>query len=271
MDYNTLMNFFGKKYRKFFWITLAILFILSLNFFRTETKSFFYEISYPVQKNFWEAGVRAFSYFSSLGQSYFLKEENRILESRILDLLEENMRLKEFVGENQALRQALNLGLEKDFNLKLAELTGKASQGDSIFINKGSSSGLSEGMPLLSVEGILAGVITEVYNDFSRASLITNEDVSFNARVEGKEDIQGLVKGKGGMEMVFDLIPRTSDLKEGDMVLSTGLEGIFPPGIMVGQVKEIEADDAAPFKRAVLEPYFDLESLEWLFIITGTK
>jgi len=265
------MNFSFKKNKKAFLVVFLALVVLSLNFFSFETRSFFYSFSFPFQNAFWKAGVSASQYFGSLGQSYFLEQENRILESRALSLLEENIRLRDLLEENKILRQALDLELENDFALKFAEITGKSSLEDSVFVDKGKSSGMEEKMPLITAEKVLFGFVNESYEDFSSVYILTHKDVSFNAKIQGKEDIQGIVKGEGGMKAIFDLIPREAELEEGDLVVTTGTEGIFPPNIVAGVIKEIEKDDAAPFKKAIMEPYFDLNSVKWLFAIADSK
>jgi len=78
----------------------------------------------------------------------------------------------------------------------------------------------------------------------------------------------GLVRGEGNFRVIFDLIPREANVKEGSSVVTTGFEGIFPEGILVGEIKKIEKNDVTPFQRAKVEPAFNIKELNAVFIIS---
>ena len=92
---------------------------------------------------------------------------------------------------------------------------------------------------------------------------------SFDAEIPDKE-ISGLVRGTG-KGLVFELIPKEKQLAVGDLVVTSSLGGIFPPGILVGRVKEIKRDDTDPFQQAELEPTFNITETGLLFLIKGSK
>ncbi len=185
--------------------------------------------------------------------------ENQALRGRIAVLAE----LKK---ENEDLRSALNIGLEKDFELELAQITGKDVSQDSILVDKGSKDGILKGFPVITSQKILLGRIGEVYENFSEVILISNKDSSFDAKIQDK-DASGIVKGEGNLRLYLDLIPKNKEISKGEFVVTTALGGIFPKGILVGEITEVEKTDIQPFQKAGIKPSFRIDGLDRVFII----
>ena len=248
-------------------LLLVVFFLLlNLTFFGKEVKNFFYLISSPIQKSFWRAGDRISSFFEFITEMKHLKEENEELKLQIQELLAENEVLKDFKKENETLREALEIGLEKEFQLVLGRVTGKDIAQDFILINKGAQDGISEGLPLITPQKALIGRISQVYENFSKVLLISHSQSSFDGKIAGSE-ILGMVKGKGNLRVAFDLIPKKEEIQEGDSVVTSALGGVFPVGLLVGKVNYIEKADPEPFYWAEISPFFDIGELEKVFII----
>lgn len=247
-------------------VLLIILFII-LNFYQKEIKNFFYLISSPVQKTLWQEGDRVSDFFESISKMKTLKKENEALLLKNQELLSQITVLKEIKEENEILREALNLGLEKDFQLILSQIISKDVSQDSILINKGSEDGVAENFPVITQQKVLLGKIGEVYKNFSKILLISHKESIFSAEIEGK-NINGVVKGKGSLALYLDLIPKEEELAEGDLIITTQLGAVFPKGLLVGEIKKINKSDIEPFQTADIEPKFDLEELDSLFIVS---
>ncbi|MDI6591797.1 MAG: rod shape-determining protein MreC [Patescibacteria group bacterium] len=247
---------------------IGVLVILSLNFFQKEVKNIFYLISSPIQKGLWQIGERVSNFFETISEIKNLKKENKELKLKIQELLAENAALKELKKENKILRRALDIGLEKEFKLALAEVIGKNISQDSLIINRGFEDGISKGMPVITEQKTLVGKISQVYKNFSEVELSSNKNSSFDAKILNS-DIQGIVKGKGNLKLFLEFIPQKKEIKEGASVVTTALGGIFPESLLVGEIKEIKKSDIKPFQQAEIEPAFDLEEIETLFIITN--
>ena len=178
--------------------------------------------------------------------------------------------LKELRKENEKLREALKIGLEKEFQLIEARVISKDFSQDSILINKGLKGGIFEGAVVIISQKLLLGKIGEVYENFSEVILISNEEISFDAKISDKE-VYGVVRGEGNSEFYFGLIPKEADVSEGELVITTPLGGIFPGGLLVGEVEEIEKSDVEPFQKTKIKPLFDFRELDILFIISNFK
>ena len=117
-------------------VLLVIFFIvLNLTGFSKEIKNFFYLISSPIQKTFWKTGDNISDFFGGIFENKNLKNENEELKLKIQGLEAENIFLEELKKENETLRTALGIGLEKDFKLILAEVIGKDLTEDTLEIN----------------------------------------------------------------------------------------------------------------------------------------
>lgn len=253
-------------YRIFPIIILVILVIFFLNLYQKEVRNFFYRISEPIQRFFWQTGNRVSTFFEAVFEIKDLKNKNEQLKLRIQELLAQIVLLKELEKENEILREALNIGLEKELELSLAQVIGKDISGDFILINKGIKDRISEGSPVISHQKILLGRISEVYRDYSRVKLISNKESSFDGKIVEKE-ILGAVKGKGNLKLFFDLVLPEPEITEGDLVETSALGGTFPKGILVGEIGEIKKSDVRPFYQAEILPLFDLGKLGMVFII----
>jgi len=259
------MRFSARK-KKILIVIMGLLVILSLNFFQKEVKGFFYSFSAPIQKSLWGAGDRVSDFFEGIFRAENLKKEAEELKLKNQELLAENVSLQNLKKENQILREALEIGLEKDFKLELAEVIGKDIGQDSLLINKGLKNGISEGMPVITQQKTIVGRITEIYENFSRVRLISSKESSFDAEII-ERDILGVVKGKGGLKIYLDLIPRQKELKEGDLVTSASLGGIFPQGLLIGLIEKVKQSDVSFYQQAEISPFFNVEEIENVFII----
>jgi len=254
------------KRNKILLIIVGVLIVLSLNFFQKEVKGFFYFISSPIQKNLRQTNGNLSDFFVGIFRGEIFKQENRELKLQIQRLLGEKGFWQALQRENETLRGALELGLQKEFRLALAEIISQDIGQDSVLINQGSKDGLSEGMPVITQEKVLLGRITEAFDDFSRVALTSHQESSFDVAVPDR-NVSGLVRGRGGQSLELDLVFQDKEVKEGDLVISTALGGIYPKGLLVGLIKTVERSDIQPFYQIVVSPFFDLSETKTVLII----
>jgi len=249
-------------------LSLIIVFFISLNssLFPKKLKNSFYLFSEPLQKVFWEAGDEVSDFLGTIFEINDLKEENDQLKLRVLELLSENIEMENLEKENLVLRQALDLGIEKEFKLEIADIVGKDIADDSILIDKGSDYGFSKDLPVITKEKVLVGRISEVYQNFSRVILLSNQESSLDVEIEGR-GVEGLIKGKGSFRLSLELVPKEKEIEENDIVVSSSLSGVYPSDLLVGKVKEIEKQDPEPFQIASIDPFFNVEKTKTIFVI----
>lgn len=256
-----------KKNKVWILIIIVFLIIFLLNIFAKEVKGFFYFISAPIQRVFYQAGDNASDFILIVFRTQDLKNKSDQLKLKNQELKTQLINLEELKQENKSLKQALNIDLEKDFKLALAEMIGKDISQDFIMINIGAKDGILKGMPIITEQKILVGRISQVYDRFSKVMLISNKESSFDAQVMSCPSCSGVIKGKGNSKLLFELIPQEEKISQGDVVVSSALGGIFPDGLLVGEVKDVRKSDLESFQIAKIESFFDISQSKNVFII----
>jgi rod shape-determining protein MreC len=269
-------------------LVLAVL-ILSLNIIQKPLKTLFYFISSPFQKIFWQTGNRVFDFFDSFMRASQLKKEVGELQTKNQELFSRLVSLEELEKQNIEMRQALDVGLNKEFKLVFSQIISKDISQDFIIIDRGLEDGISTGMAVINSQEVLFGKVFEVYKNFSKIMLISHQDSVFDVKIQSNDlpptprsfsergevvggpnaaSIYGAIKGKGGLSIFLDLVPYSAQIKEGDTLITSSLEGKFPKNLLVGEIKKIEKNDTKSFQKAEVEPFFNIKETENLFVIT---
>lgn len=255
---------------KILFALFGLIIIIFLNFFQNEVKNFFYSFSSPLQKVLFGAGDYTSDFFETLLEMKNQKKENEELRKKIQELLAENVKLKEFEEENKILREALKIKPQKPFELFLSHLiSGDIISPDSILIKGGLKDGIENGLPVITPGNVLVGKIEKVYNNFSQVNLISRKDFSFDAKVlRDQNSIYGIVKGKGNQQIYLDKVLLDAKIEEKDILITAALGGVFPEGLLIGEIIKVRKSDIEPFQIAEVSPFFNIKELETLFIIT---
>jgi rod shape-determining protein MreC len=137
----------------------------------------------------------------------------------------------------------------------------------SVWIDRGSENGLQQGMPVVTERG-LVGRVAEVYPTTARIQLITDPQSMVNVRLQTSR-ADGALQAQLNGELWVDAIDQTASVTSGELVLTSGLGGAFPPDIPVGQVLTVRKRDYELFQEAVVQPSADLENLLVVLIVTN--
>ena len=259
------MNLFSLKNRGLV-LLLTLLLVFSLNLFSKEVRSFFSGAFSPFQSFFWDLGNASSDFFSGIFRGATLKEENMRLGSENLKLQQELLSLQDIRQENEQLRKALSLGIEKEFHIISSRIVGKDPSEDILFLNKGSRDGIMQGMAVITPENVAVGKIGEVFEHSSRLILLSHPASSFDVKIL-REGIVGVVRGQGRGVAFLDFIPQESSVSPGDVVVSASLGGIFPENLLIGEVKEVKTSDTKSFQQATLSLFFDIRKVDLVFVI----
>lgn len=252
----------------------ALLFLATLNEFAGESiRNMLFGTSSAPQKFFWEVGQKISDFFEGFLRASALKTENKELAKQNLALLKERIDLDGLKEENEALRKMLDLGLQKNLHLIMAELQGKEQERDFILLDRGRDDGLLPEMTVISEEGVLIGKIVNVYKDFAKAQMISDRDFGFAVEIQtDKEPVLGKAQGRGNGELAVGFLPLEAEFKEGSLVYtSASLDNIFPKGLLIGKVKEANKSSLEPFQEVIVETFFKNDLPMILFIITSVK
>jgi len=233
-------------------------------------KNFAYSVSQPLQKFAWRMGAQVSGAFRNISGMRVAFKENQDLKIKIDQLTAENSQLNDLKKENESLKEVLNLGLDKEYDLKMAEVLGKDVSQDILTINKGADDMIEEGFPVITANKVVVGRISKTYKNFSKVSLVTSKEISFDVGVS-ESDIECLAKGLSGKSMMLDLIPKDKEVKRDAIITTNSLGGIFPKGLLVGTVDEVDKNDVESFQTAKITPAFEMDKIEEVFVIIGYK
>lgn len=203
-----------------------------------------------------------------------LEEENIRLKVTNKDLSATNQTLRGLEAENNQLRKALQYRERAVFTLKPARIIARDASTwyNKIIIDRGSADGLDKDgdQPVLTETG-LVGKTTVVSDHSATVVLISDETCKVAANVEGTRE-QGIAKGErissgSAPGIGLNFISKQANLKSGQNVYTSGAGGVFPSGVLIGQVKEFKARELDG--HASLVPAVDLTTLEDVFVVIG--
>ena len=197
------------------------------------------------------------------------REELGSLRARTRALEQEAARLAEAELENERLKRLLDFRETLNGNLIAARVVGRDATGLSrtITIDRGEGDGVKKGAAVLVPEGIV-GQVFLVSGHAARVLLITDHNSGVDALVQ-RTRARGIVEGTvdGGCGLKF--LKRTEDVQIGDLVVTSGLDGIFPKALPVGRVTAVDKRGQGLFQYAELAPDADFERLEEVLIARG--
>lgn len=261
--------------KSFLAVIILIVFFIGFNALSDSIKNIFFSISYRLEKNFWKAGETASAFFASFLDAKNLAKDNEKLKQENQNLLAEVSSLRTLNCQNEAAVSVFGACQQDNFELLSANVIGLDNFKDIISIDKGSDDGISENMPVINQQKVLFGKVVKVYKNFSEVMLISNKsnvlDVKIMQNDEVKPIINGVIKGNGGLGVYLDLVPVNEEINQGDVLVTSALEGDFPKDLLIGKITKKEKNDQKPFQQAQVEPFFNIKNTESLFVIVNYK
>jgi len=197
-----------------------------------------------------------------------VRDQNHQLQQTVQQLSLQNVAFEQLKLENDRLRDLLTLAETLPFQTVAARVIGRTPDylAKVIYINRGSSDGIRLDNPVISGSGVV-GRVAGVARRESQIQLITNGDASSGAMVERTRS-PGVLKGSGDALLDLDYIGNTEQVDIGDMIVSSGLDGIYPKGLLLGKVIESQKGNTV-FRSIKVEPAVDLMRLEEVSILLG--
>lgn len=269
---------FFRNYKTIIFIVVilaAALIVLSFNFKQESNTGFMrkvvLELAAPLQNALntsLKSVVDAWSrYIALVG----LEQENKNLQKKINDLRFQLILYQEGYLEAQRLRNLLAVKDNYNFNFVAARVIGReqVALSKTILINKGTVQGLNVGMPVLAGPGVI-GRITAASWHTSKILLLIDESSNIDAFVQ-RNRTQGIIRGAGSRGCVMKYISKTQDVKEGDTIISSGIGGVFPKGLMIGLVSHVDKQEAGLFLKINVTPFIDFTKLEEVLVMVSDK
>jgi len=227
----------------------------------------------PVQGVFQRITRSAESVLATVRNYQYLLKENERLTEQLVAAATLESRLAELRRENHRLRQLLNLEARSEHELMAAEVTAREASGwfQTMTINRGATHGVAPRMAVVTSEGLVGNVLS-VTTVSAQVLLLTDTRQAVSALVQRSRDpgeATGIVESAAGRLGSLKMInlPREANIQTGDTVISSGLGGVFPKGLVIGYVLETGEDEYAIMKYALLKPAANFNRLEEVFVV----
>ena len=228
------------------------------------------KVALPIQSKVYNVANRAirlkdiiFSYKDIIAENENLKKENmelKIQKERNQKILEENERLSKLLEMKE---NSIYKGSLKFARVSFSDINNLNNK---IFIDLGKKDGIK--VDMIAVYGdYLVGKIIDVYSDYSVVELITNPNSIISAKTEA--DILGIARGSDEEDGLLYFQPSIveDNLKEGEEIVTSGVSNIFPEGIKIGKIENIDDKENYSYKRITIKPPFESKDLRELIVI----
>jgi len=202
-----------------------------------------------------------------------LAAENAALKEQLAQMEEEARRADAVARENDRLRSFLGLAqANEDYKYVDCYIISRSSQqwSDNFTVNKGTSSGIEEGMCAVTANGELVGLVSQVGSNYAVVKSVLDSSLEISATI-ASSGYNGMVQGgyASGLDglLRMDYLPSSAVIRNKDQVVTSG-STVYPRNLIMGYVVDAGFDDTGVAKYALLEPAVNIGSLEQVFIIT---
>ncbi|MBW2599545.1 MAG: rod shape-determining protein MreC [Deltaproteobacteria bacterium] len=252
-------------------LVVAFLTIFSLNFKSPGKAGLFKKIvlemaaplNYAVNSVFSSIGGAWERYVMLVG----LEGENRELKARVTFLMKEVNDYREMSLEYVRMKKLMNIRGNIGFPTVAARVVGRdrLSVFRTVLIDKGTADGIKPGFPVITEEGVAGRVIEASWN-VSKVLLLVDYNSNIDAIIQ-KNRCRGVLRGCGRSGCELKYVQRSEDVKVGDVVISSGLAGVFPKGLVLGGVAAVDKEEAGLFQRIRVSPAVDVNKMEDALVI----
>lgn len=272
------MPLFKKKFVKILiYVVLGCVILSGAAYFgNNPVQRALYTIVSPVFDAAYSAVTPVREFFKYLSEAKTYEEKIESLEAEVTALKIENKSSEDYIRENKRLKELLDLkdGSMSAYNTVTARVVSYEPNSwyDTVMLSKGADDGISVDNIVVTNLGIV-GRVTDVGKNWSRVSTIINASNSLGVKLSRTGDV-GVVSGDANLAQDkncrLEYLSNDKSLIKGDILVTSGLGGIYPPDFAVGKVIDIKSDSAGNLEYGVCEPSVDFSSLYEVLIITKT-
>lgn len=208
-------------------------------------------------------------YFST---HHHLLDENAHLKKQVLLQQSELQQLQLLKLDNENLRHLLSAQQALSQSSTLAEIlhVGRDSFTQKVIVNRGQNHQIKTGAAAIDAKGVI-GQVTRTYANSSEVTLITDKSLSIPVQIE-RNGMRAIAFGRG-RENTLELpyLPGNVDIKPGDKLVTSGIDGIYPAGLAVASVSEMHTSPDSPFASIVCKPAADIENYRHILLVSIAK
>lgn len=269
------MNWFNFDLRKaVVWMAAALLPLVSINMQQRPGESGWFDKPFSFLAGSVQTGFFAFSDGVRGTTALYLnlidiKKDNQRLKAENEQLQTQLLAMDELKKENDRLSALLDFQAKSKMQLLASRVISRdlLSDHSTIRLNKGTHHGLKAGMAVISTQGVV-GYIFRPQAFTSQVLLITDRYAVVDGII-ARSRARGIVEGKGPDTCALRYVEKSEDIQKGDLIVTSGIDNIFPKGFPVATVEEVENKQYAASLRVELKPVVDPDKLEEVFVITN--
>lgn len=200
-----------------------------------------------------------------------IKKENRTLQNEVSVLKAKLVQLEEIRLENARFSKMLNFKESTREEFVAARVIGHdiIRQHSTLTINKGKLSGLQHGQAVITPDGVV-GTILAIADNHAQVLRVTDRYSSLDAVVQ-RTRARGIVEGLSPTECQLKYLQRTDDVQTGDLVVTSGFDGLFPKGFPIGRVTKVDKKNYGITQTVSLEPVVSTINIEEVFVVLKVK
>lgn len=206
-------------------------------------------------------------------QSYFVSQESlqkevKNLNQRLLVQSAQLQALESLNVENQNLRDLLGAGKTSKQATHIAEIMymGRDPFSHKVVINVGSNQNVVLGQAVIDATGLL-GQVTRVFPYSSEVTLLTDQDLSIPIQIE-RNGLRAIAFGSGKSGIVdVPYLPANVDIKQGDKLVTSGIDGVYPVGLAVATVESVKSSSSSPFAKIAAKPLAGIQNHRLILLI----
>jgi rod shape-determining protein MreC len=196
-----------------------------------------------------------------------VREENESLRGKVAAIEEENLQLREALVASGRLARIAEMRDDFEVPMLPAELVGLdvSAWFRSGLVDRGRQHGVFSGMPVINEQG-LVGLVTATSRNAAKVMLLIDRQSAVDAVVQRSRS-RGIVRGAQGDDLLFEFVVRDGDVQAGDVLVSSGLGGVYPKGLRIGEVTAVSDSDSKMLRSASVRPAVDFGRLEQVFVM----
>jgi len=227
------------------------------------------EAAGPFQRAFHYVTASIGGIWSGYVDLVHVRKENQKLKKENQKLKFDLSRLEEEAQASKRLRKLLDFTQAVDFDMIPAQVVGRDPSGwyNTLLIGKGAKDGLRQDMAVVSHQGVV-GRIVSVSGNYAKVLLIIDQNSAVDALIQESRR-KGILIGGPGKLCRLNYISPLYTINAGDSIVTSGLDGIFPKGLPLGTVKNVESEKRDMFQKILVRPAVDFSRLEEVLVILG--
>jgi rod shape-determining protein MreC len=196
-----------------------------------------------------------------------LRAENDALRAQVTALREENLQYREALVASGRLQRIVEMQDEFETPMLPMEVVGQdvSPWFRSVLLDRGHAHGVRAGMPVITDAGVV-GLVTATSQNAGRTMLLLDRQSAVDGIVQ-RSRARGIVRGRGTNRLEFEFVVAGAEVAVGDQVISSGLDGVYPKGLQIGEVVDIVSSPYGLTQKAILRPSVDFGRLEQVFVV----